>query len=123
MSQRRTETPDVPQELPEEYRRSEFDAYVADLPYGSAWPGSFRVGAGALLLFFGAFLVFVIFLLLSPLAPTLLSTSGPDFPVLAVVVLLAGIAAFSLYLWSGLGRYMGARGVLDDRGREGERRP
>ncbi len=104
----------APEDAPEEYRRSEYDEYVADLPYGSAWPGGFQVGAGALLLFFGAFLVFVIVLIAAP--------AGPYSPLLAVVFMVVAIVGFSLHMWSGLGRYIGSARVPSDAVRPRSRR-
>lgn len=90
----------VPADVPEEYRRAEFDEYAAELPYGSGWPGAFRVGAGALMLFFGAFLVFAIILLVAP--------TGPQAPILAVGLLIILFVVVSRFLWSGVGRYIGS---------------
>ncbi len=91
----------VPQDVPEEYRRAEYDEYAAELPYGSGWPGAFRVGAGALMLFFGAMLVFLILLLVAP--------TGLEAPIVAVGLMILLFILFSLYMWSGVGRYIGSR--------------
>ncbi len=91
---------------PEEYRRSEFDEYAASLPYGAARPRGFSVAGGALLLFFGAFLVFVVLLVVSP--------TGGYFPIAATVLLLGLFIALSLYMWSGLRRYMGTPRAPDE---------
>ena len=81
--------------LPKEYLKAEFHGASPLLPYGPAWPGGFQVGAGALLLFLGAFAGFLALALLGGFLG-LLAAAG---------VMTLALVGLGVLLWSGLDRY------------------
>lgn len=85
---------DATRAYPTEYLKAEYNAPSRSPPYGPAWPGGFRVGAGALLFFFGAFLGFMALALLA----------GPLGLVAAAGLMTLALVGLSMLIWSGLRR-------------------